>query len=367
VDFITDLPDSTYLGHTFDAIMVVTCHLTKLCHFIPATKTFTAADTADSFIDFVFKLHGLPDKVISDRGPQFVAAFWECFLKRLKITRALSTAFHPETDGQTERVNSVLEQYLRCFVDYLQSNWATLLPQAEFAYNNSYHSAIRRSPFYATFGFNPRMDFLPVSDISVPFADARIREIQDTQELLKHELVQAKESAKRFADRSRLPAPMFSVGDFVWLSRKNIKTLRPASKLDFKRLGPFKITQKISDIVFKLQLPEQMKIHPVFHVSLLESAHAPTAAPVILNSDSVDSSVKKLKAILNARLRVVKGKKILQYLVQWDGQSMSDAVWESASVLGPYASEVRAFHVSYPDLPMHYRVSLPNPTQSASR
>jgi hypothetical protein len=186
----------------------------------------------------VFKLHGLPDRIISDRGPQFVAAFCEQFPKRLRIQRSLSSAFHLQTDGKTKRVNSVIEQYLRCFIDYRQTNWSSLLPLAEFAYNNSFQSAIRQTPFFVTYGYHPGMDFLPIRDVLVPSADGRVKEFQDNFKHLQSELIQAKETAKKFADLKRNPSPSLNINDYVWLSRKNIASARPNSKLDFKRLGP---------------------------------------------------------------------------------------------------------------------------------
>ena len=135
MDFITDLP----VSDGFDTILVVVDRLTKMAHFIPCHKTVTSAQTAELLMQNVFRLHGIPDETVSDRGPQFLAKYYKRLMELLGVEVKLSSAFHPQTDGQTERVNQVLEQYLRCTINYQQEDWVQLLPQAEFPYNNSLH------------------------------------------------------------------------------------------------------------------------------------------------------------------------------------------------------------------------------------
>jgi len=148
MDFMTDLPPC--LG--YNAIMVVVDRFTKMAHYMPCTKDVTAEDVAMLFVQNVYRLHGMPEHVISDRGPQFKSAFWSSFFKQLGVEPRLSTAFHPESDGQTERVNSILNQYLRVYCNFLQDNWVQLLPLAEFAYNNAVQSATMMTPFMANYG-----------------------------------------------------------------------------------------------------------------------------------------------------------------------------------------------------------------------
>jgi len=155
MDFITGLPWSD----GFNAVWVVVDRLSKMRHFIPCRDTCTAVELADLFVNHVFRLHGIPKTAISDRGPQFVAAFWTALCKRLKIDKRLSTAYHPETDGQTERLNAVLEQYLRCYVEYLQDDWNSFLSLAEFATNNHASETTGLSPFFANYGMDPRIEW----------------------------------------------------------------------------------------------------------------------------------------------------------------------------------------------------------------
>ena len=166
MDFITHLPES----HRYNAIIVVVDWLTKMKHFIPCRGTCDTEEVARLFIKYVWKLHGLPKTIISDRGPQFVSEFWKHLTRCLGIQSLLSTAYHPETDGQTERANSFLEQYLRSQVSYLQDDWVRWLPLAEFAVNNATNESIQTTPFFANYGFHPCLGFEPVEPSSRPAA-----------------------------------------------------------------------------------------------------------------------------------------------------------------------------------------------------
>ncbi|MBW0593497.1 hypothetical protein O181_133212 [Austropuccinia psidii MF-1] len=144
MDFITQLPWS----NNFDSILVVVDSFSKMAIFIPAYGTITSLDLAQIFISHVFSKHGLPVSIVSDRVSLFVSSFWNQLCQKLKISRDLSTAFHPETYGQTERVNQNLEQYLWMYVSYHQDDWYTWIPLAEFAYNNAENSSTKQSPFF---------------------------------------------------------------------------------------------------------------------------------------------------------------------------------------------------------------------------
>jgi len=154
-DFITKL----LLAQGYDSILVVVDRLTKMVCFIPTTEKTSAEGLARLFRDNVWKLHGLPESIISDRGPQFAAGLMRELNEMLEIKSKLSMAFHPQTDGQTERVNQELKQYLGMFIDHRQEQWPEWLGTAEFAYNNKMHSSTRTSPFKANYGQNPRMRF----------------------------------------------------------------------------------------------------------------------------------------------------------------------------------------------------------------
>ena len=212
MDFIVELPKSKDMT----TIMVVVDRLTKMSHFIPFRCLPTASIAADAFINNV-KLHGFPDSIVSDRGSQFTSDFWNRLCDLLNINHSLSTSNHPQTDGQTERVNGVLEQYLRCFINEKQNNWVDLLPFAEFAYNNTIQQSINQSPFFANYGFNPKFNPEIPSTERPSRAEKRILDINENITFLKKNLENAKKTYKKYADMKRLPSPNFEVGKKVWL------------------------------------------------------------------------------------------------------------------------------------------------------
>jgi hypothetical protein len=237
--------------------------------FIQAHSTDTTLDLATLFVTHVFSKHGLPNNIISNRCSLFTSNFWEALCGLLKIKQNLSTAFHPETNGQTEQVNQILEQYLCMYVSYHQDNWDTWLPLAKFAYNNSEHSSSKQSPFFTIYGQHPCFDSVQITDLRP--ADQLASIISQTQNQLRIELEKAIKHFKSYANNKRIKPPDFKVNDSVWLSSQNISTTRPTKKLAERWLGPFKIVKKIGFNSFRLQLPVQWKsVHPVFHISLLE-------------------------------------------------------------------------------------------------
>jgi len=210
----------------------------------------------------------------------------------------MSTAFHPQTDGQTERLNQTIEAYLRAFVGQEQDDWVRLLPMAEFAYNNSVTVGNGISPFYANYGFHPRtMDppdqtEEPVNPASTVYAHW-MKTIQDDA---RKGLETAQERMRRYVDPQRKPPPAYQVGDLVMLSGRNIKTRRPSRKMDHKNHGPFQIEKIISPLAVRLTLPRKWKVHNVFHVALLEpyrtSEHRAPADPskVLREADDIEQS-----------------------------------------------------------------------------
>jgi hypothetical protein len=147
MDFVTDLPESTASGYT--GIAVIVDRLTKMAMYLPCRKDIDSPELARMFFEHVICKHGIPDNIITDRGPQFTSLFWDRVCSHLSIDHRLSTAFYPQTDGQTDRQNQTMEQYLCAFCNYEQDNWVELLPLAEFAYNNSMHASTRMTPFWA--------------------------------------------------------------------------------------------------------------------------------------------------------------------------------------------------------------------------
>ncbi|MBW0577373.1 hypothetical protein O181_117088, partial [Austropuccinia psidii MF-1] len=189
IDLITQLP----LSNNFNATLVVVDKFSKMEILIPTYGIITALELAQIFISHVLSKYGLPVSIISDRGSLFVSLFWTNLCQKPKISRDLSTAFHPETDGQTERVNKILEQYLWMSVSYHQADWHTWLPLAEFAYNNAENSSTKKSPFFTIYGRNPNFHSIHVSQDKP--AGKLSSKLQSVQQVVKEELESA---IKRF-------------------------------------------------------------------------------------------------------------------------------------------------------------------------
>lgn len=368
MDHITDLP----LSSGYDGILVIADRLTKQAHFVRAKKTDNSRNLANQFIENVWKLHGIPDDIVSDRGSTFTSAWWKSFLEISGTKPNYSTAFHPETDGQTERIHQTLERHLRIFCDHLQGNWASLLPFAEHAYNSTHHSSIGMTPFYANYGYNPRLS-VDIHDVSVPAARNRLEHLSQVHETCKQNIKQALEKHSFWANKKRKDAPEFKVGDRVWLLRRNIKTTRPSDKLDYKRLGPFPVTECIGTSAFRLRLPASMKIHPVFHVSLLEEYHPnqlpsrdveEPPEPEVLEDGTMVYTVEK---ILDSKYSGQGANRHLQYFVHWQGYPIADRSWIIASDIKANHPLVLDFHTRYPERPGYERIARHNHSSNRPR
>jgi len=234
MDLITDLP----LSEGADAILIVIDRLTKMAHLIPCTNDIGAKQFQEMFLREIFRLHGQPRDIITDRGSIFTSDLWKETTKKLGIERRLSTAFHSQTDGQTERMNSTLEQYLRACVNYQQDDWNELLQMAEFAYNNGYQESIKDTPFFANCGTNPEyqaLGHLIQGETTLP------EDMSQLHGTLQAEMTEAQLRHQEYYDAQRKPDPNLQQGDVVWLLPRNIRTTRPCKKLDYKKIGRFKI------------------------------------------------------------------------------------------------------------------------------
>jgi transposase InsO family protein len=243
MDFITDLPPSKLNGQIYDSILVIVDRYTKMGRFIPVRKTIDAAELAEVFIHHVYKDFGCPKGITSDRGSVFTSKFWGTLMWYLQIRRRLSTAYRPQTDGQTERMNQIVEFYLRTYCNYRQDDWTTKLALAEFSYNNSIHATTESTPFRLLYGFDPELGINvgdAVMEGGAPRAEERIQLLNREREELSTRLRTAQDSHKKFYDKKH-KATRFKVGDKVILSAKNIRQLRPSRKLSNKFLGPFEV------------------------------------------------------------------------------------------------------------------------------
>jgi hypothetical protein len=325
MDFITKLPRARepHLVRDYDSILVVCDKLTKFSYFLPFREEYTAEDLAYIFFRNIFANHGMPEEIISDRDKLFTSKFWESLCGLTRTKRKLSTSFHPQTDGQTERTNQTLEQYLRCYSNYLQTDWVELLPIAQFCFNN-HDSTTGVTPFYANYGFHPRFE-LGMEAYSNQKATIKVDMMRQLHEKLNMDIRFLNERMAKYANAKRLGGPTLREGDPVYLIRRNIKTKRPSSKLDHVKLGPFRIKEVKGPVTFTLELPEDMKIHPTFHKSLLEPAprNAKLATSVPLDEDMSNKEYDVEKVL---KRKLIDDEP--HYLIKWLGYDESENSWE---------------------------------------
>ncbi len=338
-DFITKLP-RTKSGH--DAIVVFVDKFSKMAHYVPTNTDTNAVDFCNLFITNIVRLHGLPATIISDRDSRFTSCFWNAVCKQLTIRLSMSTAYHPMSDGQSERVNRTLEESLRSYVNYHQNNWDQHLPLIEFAHNNVIHTSTNYSPFYLNYGAHPRSPVVtalgPECNINDTAANV-ITNIYDTLEYALSNIEKAQAQQVKYANKHRRDFEQFEVGDLVLLSTTNLKASGPgrAEKLSPQRIGPFRITRVLSKLNYELDLPPVLnKKYNVFHVSLLTKfypndttkfASRPTnitrpPAEVIDNQE-----IYEVQQILKHRFNGNKR----QYLVHWKGYDIHESTWEPVS------------------------------------
>jgi len=267
MDIIMELP----VSEGCDQLWVIVDRFTKMAHFLPLrTEGKTVADLAVIFAREVWKYHGLPTDIVSDHDSRFTSETWKEFLRLSGIRPQMSTMFHPQTDGQTERLNQMIEAYLRAFVSKEQNDWVRLLPMAEFTYNNSTTTCNSMSPFYANNGFHPAaMDPASTEPLN-PASQVYAQWMHAVHDKSRKGLEDAQERMRRYTDQVQKEPPAYQVGDLVMLSGHNIKTRRPSKKLDHKNHGPFQIEKVVSPLAVHLTLPRKCKIHNVFHISLLK-------------------------------------------------------------------------------------------------
>ena len=358
IDFITELP----LSEGCDQLWVVIDRFTKMAHFLPLGKEKkTAANLAVIFAREVWKYQGLPMDIVSDRDSRFTSETWQEFLRLSGIRPRMSTAFHPQTDGQTERLNQTIEAYLQGFVGHEQDNWVGLLLMAEFTYNNSVTMGNGMSPFYTNYGFHPVFSDPATSGPLNPASKLYAHWMSTVHEESSRRLEAAHEFMRRYTDPQRTEPPKYQIGDLVMLNGRNIKTRRPSRKLDHKNHGPFQVEKIVSPLAVRLTLPRKWKIHNVFHVSLLEpyrtSEHRapPDPAKVLRKADDIEQSEEyDVDEVLGS---TKKGRRVL-YLVKWldypNHKDWTEEPYDNFSIGG--LGKLREFHGNNLDVPRDYRL-----------
>ncbi len=266
LDFVTGLPPSA--GNT--VVLTVVDRFSKAAHFIPLPKLPSAKETAQLMVDHVFKIHGLPTDVVSDRGPQFTSQFWGEFCRLIGASSSLSSGFHPQTNVQAERTNQILGRMLRSLTSPSPASWCDQLSWAEYAHNSLPLTATGLSPFHACLGYQPPLFTCQENESSVPSVQAFIQRCRRTWRRVRSALCRSRARTRRAANRHRVKAPRYVCVQKVWLSTQNLLLQVSSRKLMPRFIWPFSIVKVLSPVAVKLRLSHQLRrVHPTYPVSNL--------------------------------------------------------------------------------------------------
>ena len=344
MDFVTGLP-TTKQG--YDALFIVTDRLTKMVRIIPTHTTATAPDTARLFVDNVVRLYGVPLSIVSDRDSKFTSMFWQALFSLLGTKLNMSSSYHPQTDGQSERSNQTVEQILRCYTSKFMDDWDSHLGLAEFSLNSAVNASTGFSPFKLMYGYQPSS---PLDRVLAAFTADTInttKHVHTTSQLLEQmtqdlrlaqdSILRAQAQAVVHANKHRRDGT-FSVGDKVMLSSAHVNLKGTSRKLKPRWLGPFVVTEVINEVSVRLELPRTIRLHPVVHVSNIkpfqedprwEDRNRPPP-PIVDGDGNVSYNVE---SILQHKLvhRGARRKPAYQYLVKWEGYPLWECTWEPES------------------------------------
>ena len=275
----------------------------------------------------------VPTSIVSDRDKVFTSAFWKELFKQIGTTLSYSTAYHPQTDGQSERVNQCLESYLRCMANENPKRWTQWLAVAEYWYNTSYHTSLKCTPFEALYGYSPpHMELGNLPSPAIEPVDNYLKERAVVLHKLKEQLERAQARTKFFADKNRSEREL-EVGDAVYLKlqpyRQTSIAVRKCLKLSSKYYGPFTVLEKMGAVAYKLKLPEGSQIHPVFHISQLKKRIGKQIATPTLPIVGEEGEIKVEPVVaLDRRLINRNGSPVAQVLIRWSNLPDQAATWE---------------------------------------
>ncbi|KAK1411706.1 hypothetical protein QVD17_38266 [Tagetes erecta] len=332
MDFITKLP-RTSSGN--NAIWVIVDRLTKSAHFLPIKESYKVGKLSKIYLKEVVSRHGVPVSIISDKDSRFTSRFWRALHRALGTRLDMSTAYHPQTDGQSERTIQTLEDLLRaCVIDF-GGNWDTHLPLAEFSYNNSYHASIKAAPFEALYGRKCRspLCWAEIGEKELTGPEI-IQETTDKVSQVRKRLEATASRQKSYADNRRKPLE-FQVGDRVFLKVspwKGVTRFVNQGKLSPRYIGPFEILKRIGPVAYRLKLPSDLSnVHDVFHVSNLKKCLSDETLVIPPDEVRVDDKlhfVEKPVEDMDSKVQNLRRSRIKLVKVRWNSKRGPEYTWE---------------------------------------
>ncbi|GJT02818.1 putative reverse transcriptase domain-containing protein [Tanacetum coccineum] len=332
MDLVTKLPRSS---GGYDAIWVIVDRLTKSAHFLPIREDYKTEKLARIYINEIIARHGVPVSIISDRDGRFASHLWQALQEALGTKLHMSTAYHPETDGQSERTIQTLEDMLRACVMDFGGSWDTHLPLVEFSYNNSYHTSVKCAPFEALYGRKCRSPVIWTEVGESQLIGPEL--VQETTEKIfqiKERLKTARSRQKSYADKRRKPLE-FKVGDRVLLKVspwKGVVRFGKKGKLAPRYVGPFEIVECVGPVAYRLKLPQELScVHDTFHVSNLKKCLAEPDVQVPLDEIEIDENLRFVEEpieIVARDVKKLKRRRIPLVKVRWNSRQGAEYTWE---------------------------------------
>ena len=347
MDFIMDLPQS----EGYNAVLVIVDKLTKYAHFIPCTTQINEEETAKLFHNYIWCHYGLPRQIITDRDSRWTGAFWEHLVSMLGIRRALTTAYHPQADGQTEIMNQTAEIAIRAFTTPAKDNWVKILSGFAYSYNTSTHTSTNQTPAFLLRGFQPltTADLLAQTSerIHRPARESltaeEFKETMDVSlELAKDALRVAQSHQQKFYNENKTEV-MFEPGDLVLINPHSLRLLKRqkgrGDKLNMRYEGPFEVLERVSPVAYRIRLPGSYRIHPVINIAHLESYKASPPEfgnrPIkhIPRQDFEQMPEYEIERIVDERFIKKGNKRIKQYKIRWLGYESDEDRWKTEKEL----------------------------------
>ena len=323
MDFITKLPKSKdpVTGITYDSIMVIVDRFTKYLIAVLFKETHTAEQLGHLLLDRLVRDHRVPITVITDRDKLFTSNYWKTISAAMGTKPKMSTAYHPRTDSQIERVNQVLETYLRHYINQTHSNWVQLLPVAQLAINQHRSDSTKESPFFANFGQHANIRIPSRASPNAEKALQHDKLLRQTHTMMRHYLQETSEKMQHQMDKKSKMAPQLKKGDKVYLLTKNWKVKKPRTKkLDYVKVRLFSVKERTGPVNIRLRLPRDARVHPNFHISMIELADQSTPLQETFHYQPEEEQEFKAEQILK--------RKGQQYLVKWKDYPDSENTWE---------------------------------------
>ncbi|GJR97930.1 putative nucleotidyltransferase, ribonuclease H [Tanacetum coccineum] len=335
MDFIVGLPSS----NRFDTILVVVHRLSKYAHFLYLSHPFTTKSVAVIFCKEIVRLHGIPRSIASDRDVIFLSSFWQELFRLSQTKLQLSTSYHPQMDGQTEVLNRCLKTYLCCFAHEQTTKWSSYLAWAEYSYNTGYPTSTSTTPFSVVYGLDP-LSLLPY--VMMERKNVELEQLlisrDDILKLHCFKLTKVHDCMRNQAN-SKHREVTFQVEDYAFLKiqpyRQKSFSKRCYEKLSPRVFGPYRVKRVIGSVTYELELPDDAKIHPVFHVSMLKPVHGSfspdSVAPLPITKDwEIDVQPA---SIIDHRWVLEAGQLVLELLVSWNQRPLGEATWETYDLL----------------------------------